>query len=124
MLRSLNSISDGLEKERADRVAAYEKMIPVMRSRVEAFTENADTTIAFDLRLEDLAKHSRITVKCQQVLRTLVFEEVHRREDTIADAHAKTFAWIFDESKTEFSQWASNKNGMAPSNFVLVSTEC
>ena len=53
-------------------------------------------------------------------LKSLWYSEIYRRQESIKDAHAQTFSWIFKESESDdhdaskwhnFGEWLRNENG-------------
>ena len=44
---------------------------------------------------------------CRWFLKSLYFPEIHSRQEEIANAHKKTFQWIFDESGEKVRPWSN-----------------
>lgn len=61
--------------------------------------------------LIELHSQAQSSLMSRRILKTLVFDEVHSREDAIPVAHAETFSWVFEEEQTTFVEWASSGNG-------------
>ena len=103
-----------------ERLTAYENILPLIEEHMAistAGTEYDSDAKSLTSRLRAYAKQVRTIAFCQRVLETLSFEEIHRRRDGIPDAHRRTFEWIFDRNTTDFSNWASRKNGRILGHF-------
>lgn len=74
---------------------------------------------AFAARLDKLQEQMRTVNVARSVLKSLAFEKIHNREDTIPPTHANTFSWIFDNLDLGFVDWASNQNGITTFPFVV-----
>lgn len=48
----------------------------------------------------------------QEVLQSLVFEEMKQREETIKDAHEMTLNWMFEKPETGFMNWLEADGGI------------
>ncbi|PMD63535.1 uncharacterized protein K444DRAFT_626616 [Hyaloscypha bicolor E] len=48
----------------------------------------------------------------QDVLQSLVFEEMKQREETIKDAHEMTLNWMFEKPETGFMNWLKADSGI------------
>ena len=71
---------------------------------------------------ENLSLQVQTIEKCQRILNTLTFEEIHWRQDNIPEAHANTFDWIFRNSKLGFTDWAAAKDGMCKTTALVSGT--
>lgn len=68
----------------------------------------------------DLAKKGERKLREAKILSSLFFKGMHGRFDAVADAHHKTFEWIFEDEITEhqkelrgsFRDWLSSGNGI------------
>jgi hypothetical protein len=49
----------------------------------------------------------------QQLLASLLFDEIAWREDQVHDIHPKTFHWVFDDDVTPFKRWLSSSSADA-----------
>ena len=59
---------------------------------------------------EELNQHQMMADEknyCEKFLDSLYFPEIHSREGTIAEAHKKTFQWIFDETGQAVQPWSN-----------------
>ncbi|KFY07882.1 hypothetical protein V492_06737 [Pseudogymnoascus sp. VKM F-4246] len=65
-------------------------------------------------KLCDLTEHGKKLATEQAFLETLKFTRMRARHANIAEAHERTFNWIFDESiaKTNFSNWLRTQTGI------------
>jgi hypothetical protein len=46
----------------------------------------------------------------QQILNSLMFDEVTWREERIVESHSETFHWAFDDKVTQFKRWLSSSS--------------
>lgn len=59
--------------------------------------------------LESISQDGKVAAE-KRVLRTLAFEPMSDRESRIAEAHKKTFEWVFDSRKTQFRPWLESES--------------
>ena len=103
-----------LERGRLDRLADYEQFLPVVIARVEQVATTVDDehpVVEYASRLNELLKQMHVIVPMQRILRSLAFEEIHNRRDTVAEAHRNTFSWIYKDGGHGFADWATGRNG-------------
>ena len=73
---------------------------------------------------EIIASQARTIQTCQHLLGSLDFQELNHREESIFEAHANTFQWIFKDPELGFIEWASAKNGKSASMLDGSILEC
>ena len=87
----------------ADSLLQGHRNFDDLKSLVQS--ENAAT----QERISDLLRihQNRVSKKerSQRLLDSLHFPDIHCRQEQIADAHRKTFQWIFDASPSAFRPW-------------------
>lgn len=59
-----------------------------------------------------LAEEGAKAVQEQQILESLVFEEMQLREEAIKDAHKITLDWMFEKGELKFMDWLEAENGI------------
>lgn len=70
-------------------------------------------------------KQTRIAMACRNILRSLAFEHLNYRYETIHEAHARTFQWIFETEDASFREWAAKKSGKSlEESYCSQSTKC
>lgn len=107
MVKTLADLSQKCDRESAARIDMYHKLLKRLE-KIESLDTGTRSTSKF---IANTSKHLHNSLVCHQVLKTLVFSELHSRENTIAAAHSKTFMWLYDRETTGFSDWASSQNG-------------
>lgn len=60
--------------------------------------------------LSSLFSQAQTITECQAILASLRFKGFNRRESKIPQAQRDTFEWTFNQP--QFTEWASNKDGM------------
>ena len=58
--------------------------------------------------LERFSQDGKVAAE-KRVLGTLAFDSMSARESRIAEAHKKTFEWVFDSNKTQFRPWLESE---------------
>lgn len=59
--------------------------------------------------LERVSHDGKVAVE-KKVLRTLAFDPMSDRKTRIAEAHKKTFEWVFDSDKTQLKPWLESES--------------
>lgn len=77
----------------------FEELRTVLRN------ENKQTRDHIDKATQQQQAQQKKEWYRQQFLDSLWFNEIHSREERIADAHRETFEWIFDKSGQAVSPW-------------------
>lgn len=56
-------------------------------------------------QIDTLTRQAGKVATSERVLRSLLFDEIKKREEQIRPAYAETFNWIFDDDTTSFTKW-------------------
>ena len=114
ILHSLGRVSKSLEDQREAQLARLEKRMPQILDEVKHNGDRGSRCDHGELvakALERISQQARTISVCQRIQSSLAFEEIHRREEGIAEPHANTFEWIFNQPELGFTDWASEKDG-------------
>ncbi|RXK34147.1 hypothetical protein BBD39_06050 [Arsenophonus endosymbiont of Bemisia tabaci Asia II 3] len=113
LLHSFGALSDKLDRDRTERLAEYEKLIPhidkTFASNGLGCSKNDDFDVLQHLRC--LASQAQSITQCQALLRSLQFDELSSRRRGISEAHKRSFSWILDAKASDFPSWLSCKDG-------------
>ncbi|OAL22982.1 hypothetical protein AYO22_06890 [Fonsecaea multimorphosa] len=90
-----------------DGNTSIKSLIKTAAEEVKAHTslEHNVTRLHIDRKLDDFADNRQIQAKYESFMENLYFQELNHRQDTIADAHAETFEWIFDSTSHIERPW-------------------
>ena len=108
---TLNSISESIQQITSQSSKAKESSAQWSASTAQVFSR-------LFRKLLGLVEEARKLSVQQGVLRSLYFKSLLVRHRSIADAHAKTFSWVFDEDPetglevSNLAQWLRSKNGI------------
>ena len=99
ILHSLGRVSKSLEDQREAQLAQLEKRMPQILDEVKHNGDRGSRCDHGELvakALERISQQASTISVCQRIQSSLAFEEIHRREEGIAEPHANTFEWIFN----------------------------
>ncbi|KUJ09979.1 uncharacterized protein LY89DRAFT_689860 [Mollisia scopiformis] len=95
-----------LEEMRLDLVRTLERQEHRVKKEQQTRIENL-----FE-ELRKLANAGQEMTQQQAILRTLLFEEMEQRQETIQDAHKATLDWMFKPDKEKFVEWLEAERGI------------
>ena len=98
-------LTSQLDQQRADILGILDVQAP------SAVQNAGDEMKSLSKMLLSLLEESKKVQHSQQILRSLVFDEIWHREEAIKDAHVKTLTWIFKKPVTGFMDWLKAENG-------------
>ena len=108
-----------LDDSRKQLVAELEKQSEVMIALTAVSNSNQACKTSYyatlgilPLAIQRVVEGTRRITTSQRVLKSLVFHGIKLREEQIHRAHAKTFAWIFQDSTTPFKRWLTSNDGI------------
>ena len=108
-----------LNDSRKQLVAELEKQSEAMMALTAASNYNQACKTSYyatlgslPLAIQRLVEETRRVAMSQRVIKSLVFHGIKLREEQIHPAHAKTFAWIFQDSTTPFKRWLACNDGI------------
>ncbi|KAM0718815.1 hypothetical protein Q7P37_005887 [Cladosporium fusiforme] len=61
-------------------------------------------------QLQNLAREAERVNRSQQILRSLLFDDIKAREEQIHEAYNQTFNWIFEDDKSPFRTWLASSS--------------
>lgn len=84
-----------------------------LRLNIDTAARNSGAPLReLSIALNRLSDEGRKLDRQQAVLRSLLFQELKRRQNTIDEAHFKTLKWLFSKSKTSFLSWLESGTSM------------
>jgi hypothetical protein len=111
---TINSLMQTNERLKVETTQTLEKL---RNDIIETLNKNSPPGHTTDL--EDLAKQilalaeeSKRVDRQQKILRSLIFEEMEQREETIKDAHIATLNWMVEKNETMFIDWLEAEKGV------------
>jgi hypothetical protein len=63
-------------------------------------------------QLHSLANASKTMTRQQNLLKSLIYQEMKERHDIIHDAHQSSLHWLFEELKTDYVKWLERGSGI------------
>lgn len=114
-IQSIQRKSDELE---ISTTTALDKL----RSSVELSAKESSLA-RLSSELTSLMEAGRRFDKQLEVLRSLRFREIKRREDAIDKAHFKTLKWVHSKTRTTFMTWLASGTGIYWINGEVSETE-
>lgn len=110
----MGDLSRKLETQRSEKLSRLEGQHSDLLARVNKMAGSMDqggTVDVLSRSLEAMSLQARRVNTCIHVLETLRFEEIHAREEGIAETHTSTFDWVFARPELGFTDWLASKNG-------------
>nr|OQO28442.1 hypothetical protein B0A51_02991 [Rachicladosporium sp. CCFEE 5018] len=114
ILQALGSLSRKMEMERAQVLLRLESQQSSILEKAKNLVGSIDQSGAFQtlsLGLRSMTDQARKVNDCIHILDTLRFDEICMREEGIAEAHGKTFEWLFTKPELGFISWLTSKDG-------------
>ena len=81
--------------------------IQKLQKRLDRLQQELHLRLTFMMSLSHHRDMSR-----QKILETIMYPEIHDRQDTISEAYIKTYEWIFSEERSGFTTWTRVRNGL------------
>jgi hypothetical protein len=115
-MSAINTLSESGERLRIDLTSQLDQqradILGILDVQAPSAVQNVgDKMKSLSKMLLSLLEESKKAQHMQQILRSLVFNEIWHREEAIKDAHVKTLTWIFKKPETGFTDWLKAENG-------------
>jgi hypothetical protein len=115
-MSAINTLSESGERLRIDLTSQLDQQRADILGILDVQGPSAVQNIREEMKslskmLLSLLEESKKVQHSQQILRSLVFDEIWHREEAIKDAHLKTLTWLFKKPETGFMGWLKAENG-------------
>ena len=115
-MSAINTLSESGERLRIDLTSQLDQQRADILGILDVQGPSAVQNIGEEMKslskmLLSLLEESKKVQHSQQILRSLVFDEIWHREEAIKDAHMKTLTWLFKKPETGFMDWLKAENG-------------